>query len=176
MCPPIRHVEIVNSLPPGVLLVGVFVNASLEELTTVRSAVSLDVLQFHGTVPGQLPPGRFWRSIAVNKDFTYEMLTGSFEAYLLDSQTETFGGSGRAFDWSLAGTSPGLARVIVAGGLDDSNVRAAIEAIRPWGVDACSRLESQPGRKDPQKVRAFVEVARAAFARLEHQADLRSRT
>jgi hypothetical protein len=81
------------------------------------------------------------------------------EAYLLDTPTPHHGGSGKTFDWSLAASFPH--RVIIAGGLDAANVVKAIRIASPWGVDACSRLESAPGKKDPQKVRAFV---RAAFA------------
>jgi phosphoribosylanthranilate isomerase len=159
--------EIAQGLPPGVLKVGVFVNASLEELTRVRSAVPLDVLQLHGALPDPSPKFRLWRSVAVDKHFNISDLTDSYEAYLLDSPTKAFGGSGRTFNWSLTGNPGGTVRLIVAGGLDESNVVAAIEAVRPWGVDACSRLESQPGRKDPVKVKAFVEAARAAFERLK---------
>jgi phosphoribosylanthranilate isomerase len=52
----------------------------------------------------------------------------------------------------------------VAGGLDGSNVAAAVSSLRPWGVDACSRLESRPGRKDSTKVREFVNAALEAFS------------
>jgi phosphoribosylanthranilate isomerase len=64
------------------------------------------------------------------------------------------------FDWTLARCRYG---VIVAGGLDGSNVAHAIAAAKPWGVDACSRLESYPGKKDPMKVQDFVSAAREAF-------------
>jgi len=79
------------------------------------------------------------------------------EAYLLDSATPAFGGSGKTFGWELA--SGFGQRVIVAGGLDAGNVVAAIEALHPWGVDACSRLESYPGRKDRQRVQSFIHAA-----------------
>jgi phosphoribosylanthranilate isomerase len=70
-----------------------------------------------------------------------------------------YGGTGRTFDWSLA---RGARRpVILAGGLDETNVRQAIEAAQPWGVDACSRLEGAPGRKDRGKLARFLEAARS---------------
>ena len=82
------------------------------------------------------------------------------EAYLLDTPSIGFGGSGIPFDWKLvAGFQQ---RIILAGGLSGENVAAAIAAVRPWGVDACSRLESSPGKKDPQKMRDFVSAALAA--------------
>ena len=78
---------------------------------------------------------------------------------LLDSAHETLrGGSGETFDWS---STAGLSRPFVAaGGLGPDNVGAAIERLRPWGVDASSRLESSPGRKDEQLVRDFVTTAK----------------
>ncbi len=82
------------------------------------------------------------------------------EAYLLDTPSRDFGGSGQSFDWNLAAGRP--YRVILAGGLDASNVAEAIRIAQPWGVDACSRLESSPGKKDAQRVRDFVQAALAA--------------
>jgi phosphoribosylanthranilate isomerase len=81
---------------------------------------------------------------------------GGAEAILLDGAQ-----SGTTFDWTVARGA--AERVIVAGGLDASNVAAAIRAAEPWGVDASSRLESAPGIKDPEKVRRFVAAARHAF-------------
>ena len=161
-----RAREIARSIPAHIIKVGVFVNASTAELSAASAAVLLDVLQLHGEVPVSIPNLRMWRSIPVVKNFKLAMLNDSYEAYLLDTPTHDFGGSGQAFDWSLASTANHSARLIVAGGLDASNVSAAIDAIHPWGVDACSRLESLPGRKDPRKVQAFVEAARAAFERI----------
>ncbi len=154
---------IAKLLPTIVLKVGVFVNASLEELSAVSAAVPLDVVQLHGELPTQLPDLRIWRAIAVDKTFNLAGLNDTFEGYLLDTTSQAFGGSGETFDWSLVAASKPTSRLIVAGGLDASNVAAAIAALHPWGVDACSRLESLPGHKDPLKVQAFVEAARAAF-------------
>ena len=161
-----RAQEISRSLPAGILKVGVFVNASTEELSTASAAVPLDVLQLHGELPDRFPNVRIWRAKPVDDNFKSTALSDSYEAYLLDAPSLDFGGSGQTFDWSLTATSNPLVRLIVAGGLDASNVGAAISALHPWGVDACSRLESLPGRKDPLKVQAFVEAAHEAFERL----------
>jgi phosphoribosylanthranilate isomerase len=161
-----RARDISLSLPHGMLKVGVFVNESLEELAIAQRLVPLDVLQLHGLVPDPPPAARIWRSVPIDEHFRFTSLNSSYEAYLLDAPSSDFGGSGQAFDWSLATTRDRPADLIVAGGLDAANVAAAIAAIHPSGVDACSRLESSPGRKDPQKVKAFVEAARAAFERL----------
>jgi len=73
-------------------------------------------------------------------------------------------GSGQVFDWALAGELPTGQRLMVAGGLTPDNVAAAIARTRPWGVDAVSGVESEPGRKDPIKVREFIAAARDAGA------------
>jgi phosphoribosylanthranilate isomerase len=91
------------------------------------------------------------------------------DAFLIDSRTETAaGGTGIAFDWDLAATTlfqiANARKCIAAGGLTPDNVADAIAALRPWGVDVVSGVESAPGCKDPAKVRTFVERARAAQA------------
>ena len=85
------------------------------------------------------------------------------EAFLIDTPSGAQrGGTGRSFDWSLVQGLPG--KIILAGGLGPDNVAEAIGQVRPWGVDACSRLESAPGRKDAAKVRALVQAVREAGA------------
>jgi phosphoribosylanthranilate isomerase len=90
------------------------------------------------------------------------------DAILVDSRTSTAaGGTGAAFDWQLARktlfqNAEARKRRIAAGGLNPANVAEAIATLRPWGVDVVSGVESAPGKKDPEKVRAFVARARAA--------------
>jgi phosphoribosylanthranilate isomerase len=71
-------------------------------------------------------------------------------------------GSGHLFDWSLVGEVPEGMRLILAGGLTPDNVADAVETVEPWGVDVSSGVELAPGRKDPIKIKRFVERARAA--------------
>jgi len=91
-----------------------------------------------------------------------------FDAILLDSRLadSPSGGTGRSFDWTHAARllaeikSP--PRILLAGGLNPGNVAEAIQALHPWGVDVASGTELSPGKKDPEKIRAFLRNARAA--------------
>ena len=71
-------------------------------------------------------------------------------------------GSGKVFDWALAGDVPAGQRVVMAGGLTPENVAASIVQTRPWGVDVTSGVEREPGHKDPVKLRAFIAAAKSA--------------
>ncbi len=153
---PRRAREIMNALPAGFLRVGVFVNSTDD----VAAELPLDVLQLHGNCPADGHP-RIWRAIRPGD----RRDDPAAEAYLIDTPSEKFGGSGKTFDWSLAAGS--LPPVIIAGGLDATNVAEAIRVAQPWGVDACSRLESRPGKKDPQRVREFIEAALEASRQLQ---------
>ena len=157
----------VTRLPGRHLRVGIFVNAEPDELLRTAEAARLDVVQVHGAYrPTRL---RTWRGLRAGDRPPVE--DPNVEAYLLDTPAVAFGGSGRTFDWRLAAAFP--YRKIVAGGLDEWNVAAAIEACKPWGVDACSRLESAPGVKDAARVRGFIRAARAAVTReAVHEASL----
>jgi len=145
--------EIIATLRGDVLRVGVFVNPSPEDFAA--AAPLLDVAQIYGPGKADLP---IWRALAAG---TLPVADSGVEAWLLDTFTPQFGGSGKTFDWSLAANFP--YRALVAGGLDADNVAEAIRIAHPWGVDSCSRLESSPGRKDHAKVAAFIENALAAF-------------
>ncbi|NWF85168.1 MAG: phosphoribosylanthranilate isomerase [Bryobacteraceae bacterium] len=148
-----RARQILSVIPGGVLRVGVLVDE------TAAPVEGLDVLQIHGE-GAQVPAGRWWRAIAAGKAIreTIEKTPGA-EAFLVDTPSgQARGGTGRTFDWTLAA---GLeAKVILAGGLAPENVADALAAARPWGVDACSRLERAPGVKDHARMRAFVRAVR----------------
>jgi phosphoribosylanthranilate isomerase len=149
--------EIARLLPPHVLKVGVFVDEPAAGVAEVIRLAGLDVVQLHG---GEYPAGaRIWAAFQAGGPGLSEALADTrVEAFLVDTPSRNLrGGTGRTFDWSLAAGLPG--RIVLAGGLDDENVREAIRTARPWGVDACSRLECVPGRKDHEKMRRFVQAA-----------------
>jgi phosphoribosylanthranilate isomerase len=134
-----------------VLKVGVFVDETAASIESVMRAANLDVVQIYG---GDAPVGsRVWKAFRDSPQ-----LTGLCEAILLDGPA-----TGQPFDWSIArGLRNLISRIIVAGGLDASNVADAIRIAEPWGVDASSRLESSPGIKDHEKMRQFIKAARQA--------------
>ena len=151
--------DIVAQLPAETLKVGVFVNEAPASIASIARAVKLDLVQLHG---GEAPAGiRHWRACRVQGDAVtdLESATGA-EAILLDTAVPGMhGGTGRTFAWHLARLDGW--RIIVAGGLDATNVREAIRIARPWGVDACSRIESTPGKKDHTKMIEFIHAALA---------------
>jgi len=164
-----RALAIGAVLPSSVVKVGVFVDASRDEMARVADAAGLDLLQLHGEEPPELLAGlprRALKAIRVGSGFVAEdaLRYGDALGLLLDTRSaETPGGTGRAFDWSLVRGVRERARfVVLAGGLTPDNLSAALAAVRPHGVDASSGLETAPGRKDPARVRAFVAAARAA--------------
>ena len=151
--------EVAAVVPGNVLKVGVFVNEPPSKVAEIARMATLDVVQLHG---GDAPPGlRLWRACRVSAEGVQglENAVGA-EAVLLDTAVlGMHGGTGQTFAWHLARIEGW--KVVVAGGLDGDNVRDAIRAARPWGVDACSRLESAPGRKDHSKMTEFIHAALA---------------
>ncbi|MDQ2898340.1 MAG: phosphoribosylanthranilate isomerase, partial [Acidobacteriota bacterium] len=147
----------IGTLPSTVWKVGVFVNEAPAHVTEIAEMLHLDVVQLHGDEPPEDFPDRLrvWKAFQVHADFRFADLDRyPAEAVLLDGP---YGGSGRNFDWSLAS---GISRnVIVAGGLDAANVQLAIDRMHPWGVDACSRIESSPGKKDRALMAQFLKAA-----------------
>ena len=152
---------------PGVRRVGVFVNETRARVDEIVRIAALDVAQLHGDespgdYPGCVP---VWKAARVVEGFDFSQYDSCpAEALLLDGPAGVlYGGAGRSFDWRLAGVS--ARRIILAGGLDASNVTQAVALVRPWGVDACSRIESAPGKKDYKKMTEFLQAARAALGR-----------
>ncbi len=143
-------------------LVGLFVDATRAEIEATMLAVRFDVIQLHGSETAAEAHAiaalgvPIWKALAATPGMA---ITGWPAAVLLDTPSIDHGGTGRTFDWSIAAAartaSPEIP-VILAGGLDPGNVAAAIAAAAPWAVDTASGVESAPGVKDLDKVRAFV--------------------
>lgn len=147
---------IAAKIPANVWKVGIFVNETPETIARIALDAGLDVAQLYGT--SEARGIRIWRAIQANESLLSHINDETAEAVLLDTPSDDLhGGTGASFDWSRAKGLP--KNIIIAGGLDASNVRRAIEQAQPWGVDACSRLEKSPGLKDHDKVREFVKAA-----------------
>ncbi len=187
-----RALEIAASLPKHVATVGVFVNATADEIRATVEQVGLDLVQLHGDETPELihQLSSVLRDVTVIKAFRLgpsalqpveQFLFASCargqasppQVVLFDAAAPgQYGGTGETIDWSLA--KQFIRRVgvdgpplILAGGLTPENVAGAISVVHPAAVDTASGVESSPGRKDPAKVAAFVTAAREAFARFE---------
>ena len=158
--PPETAARISEVLPAGLWRVGVFVNTSLEDVARIQMLAGLDVAQLHGDEPpSAMPSGiRVWKALRVDDSFRpSSMQPYDVEAFLLDAPSAVYGGAGSAFDWPKARHTG--RKIILAGGLDETNVQEAIRLAEPWGVDACSRLEIAPGRKDHARMARFLKAA-----------------
>ncbi len=161
--------DIVAQLPAAILTVGVFVNAGApDEVARRADTAGVAALQLHGDESPSYCrelSGRFViKALRVGKDFKQESAAEyKTDAVLLDGfDVHVRGGTGRVFDWSLARRTGELVpKLILAGGLGPENVAEAVASVQPYGVDACSSLESSPGRKDIARVRAFIDAIRA---------------
>ena len=183
--------EIIKHLPERVEKVGVFAKASAEQVsaaathsgtTAIQVSVDAGPLEgdrdcaycfeqlVHGKPPIKLIPALSMQRVRPegpamiwNADAVY--------AFLLDSGWGVQpGGTGRQFDWAANEATTkvikNLANVIVAGGLTPTNVTEAMRILKPWGVDVSSGVEAAPGRKNPEKVRAFIAAVREADKRI----------
>ena len=158
---------IARSLPPSVLRVGVFVNAPGEAVVQAISECDLGMLQFHGEEdPNYCQQFGLMCMKAFRihgRETIEEMKSYNTDAYLLDAwMPGVRGGTGESFDWELAEEAKKIGRpIFLAGGLTPENVAAAIRKVQPFGVDVASGVESYAGKKDPAKVKAFIQAVRS---------------
>lgn len=175
-----------RDLPPGLLKVGVFVDAAPDAIRRIAEEAGLDVVQWHPFPPAagagpaaaraaeaaffqslEKPPRRFskvWKVVRPRAGERPPAAEG-VDAFVVDSYSAQLpGGTGQPADWDAAAAwAREAARpVILAGGLRPENVRAALRAVRPWGVDVSSGVETRPGVKDPARVKDLIEQCRNA--------------
>jgi phosphoribosylanthranilate isomerase len=157
--------DVVRRLPTDVLPVGVFKNERPEHVVEVAAHVGLHAVQLSGSEPVSEVRWIRERVRFVIQGYTAgdpalsAAANSPADVVLIDSPNP---GSGKVFDWQLAEGAPGGVRLLLAGGLTPDNVGEAIRRVRPWGVDVASGVEAGPGRKDPRKLRRFIEAARGA--------------
>ena len=176
---PERAGELARCLPPFVMPVLLFVNASPEHIARGCQAVPQALLQFHGDEsPAECeaagrPYLRAARIPTGSNGGDFDLLKyaedhRAAQAILLDALVEGYGGGGQSFDWTAFPWSHPLlnasSRLVLSGGLTPANVIDGITRVRPWAVDVSSGVEAAKGIKDPDKMLAFVAAVRAADA------------
>jgi phosphoribosylanthranilate isomerase len=146
-------------------LVGVFVNATLDEIAHAAEELHLSHLQLHGdegpsfcAEAGRRTGAKVIKAVRVSSAADFQDLERFHtDFHLLDTAARGLrGGSGQTWDWGLAARRRRKIPAILSGGLTADNVAAGIAAVDPWGVDVSSGVEASPGVKDPGKLRAFI--------------------
>src|SRR5712692_11750144 len=161
----------IKKLPRTVTMVGVFVNEPAESIVRIAEEAGVAAVQLHGDESVEfcrelktLLPDRFLIKVicASGEAVTERATEYNVDAIMLDAfDAELRGGTGRTVDWTLARRSgEAVPRLFLAGGLSPENVSDAISEVHPYAVDACSSLESSPGRKDAERLNAFVRAVR----------------
>ena len=160
--------ELIQSIPPSIAKVGLFVNATAEQVGQVLAVAEIDLLQFHGEETPEYCRQFGLMSMKAfrirDAESLKELPKYPTEAWLLDAYSaENLGGTGEKFNWDLAVEAQKFGKpVFLAGGLTPENVAAAVRQVQPFGVDVSSGVESSPGKKDHAKVRAFIDNVRRA--------------
>ncbi len=172
-----QHAQaIAHRLPGNIERVGVFVNESAKAIRETVEQADLTAVQLHGEETPEFIAGLFSsqvggpqirviKTILADDNFTanldrFRQSNKLVDSFLIDSGS----GSGKTFDWHAAHAAIGDYdfRFIIAGGLNPENVGAAVTKFSPWGVDVVSGVEQSPGRKDPEKLKLFVNAVRKA--------------
>src|SRR5690242_12263064 len=164
-CEPGVAVEVAAALKRRVEVAGVFVNATLDHVAETAEAVGLTMLQLHGdegpaycSEAARRTGAKVIKAVRVRSGADVQALSSFHTDYhLLDSYTAGVpGGTGETFAWEIARHHRGATPLILSGGLNPDNVAEAISVVRPFAVDVASGVELAPGRKDPDKLRAFA--------------------
>jgi len=167
-CDPDAAAAIVAAHRRRAACVGVFVNATLEELAAEAEAIGFTHLQLHGdegpsfcAEAGRRTGCKIIKAAQIATEGDIRMLERyRTDFHLLDAAAGHLrGGSGRIWDWNMLAARRSKVPLILSGGLAPDNVAEAIAATQPYAVDSASGTESAPGVKDPEKVRRFLEIA-----------------
>jgi phosphoribosylanthranilate isomerase len=171
-----QALAIVASLPSQIERIGVFRNETVSRVLEIAQQVGLTAVQLHGEETpafiaelmansAESKPLGIIKTVLVDSDFAGRFPAVCRDYHQVDSiLLDSGGGSGRTFDWQKCEPllSRNNKRLIVAGGLSPGNVGEALKTFSPWGVDVVSGVEREPGRKDPDKLKAFVAAVRRA--------------
>jgi phosphoribosylanthranilate isomerase len=165
---PGKAADIIRKLPPFITVVGVFVNENPGQIEKIISLTHIDVVQLHGSEPPEKcsfsrPAVKAIRVKSLDSLDPLIHYRGSVSAFLLDTfSPDVLGGTGQIFNWDIAAYAKQFGPIILAGGLTPANISEAVRHVRPYGVDVSSGVESEKGKKDHQKIKSFIELAKAA--------------
>ncbi len=157
--------DIVNKLPAFIDTAGIFVNASIDQIRETRDLCPLDWIQLHGDEAPEFCQSlmshnvKTMKAIRVKDQTDVERAKSFFtDAVLLDAfHPDKYGGTGATFDWSVVGHT--ASRVFLAGGINPENAAAAVE-LGVYGIDVCSGIEAEPGKKDHKKMKKLFDNIR----------------
>jgi phosphoribosylanthranilate isomerase len=166
-----RAAEIEAAVRRRLEVVGVFVNAPLDEIARTAENVGLTMVQLHGdegpsfcAEVARRTGCKTIKAARIRSRADIQALAPfSTDYHLLDSYLAGMpGGTGHTFSWELAKAHRGAVPVVLGGGLTPGNVAEAIQTVRPFAVDVASGVELEPGRKDPRKLETFMDAVRSA--------------
>jgi len=158
--------QIASNLPPFVNRVAVTVNADDNEITRIRETGCFDVIQLHGDETPvrcrEVAPTRLVKAVGLPLAPGTDLSSYPVSGILLDKASKKRGGTGERVDWKEAAAIRESLDipVILSGGLNPENVQKAVEIVQPYGIDVCSGIESDPGIKDHQKMKEFMQQCR----------------
>jgi phosphoribosylanthranilate isomerase len=157
--------DAIHAANAKVQVVGVVADLSVDDMRALVRDAGLDCLQLHGEeareILSALLPHAYKAVRIANADDAAHAATFPGEHILVDAKVEgALGGTGATFDWSLVTDLARKKKLTLAGGLTPANVAVAVRAVRPYCVDVASGVESAPGVKDRDKMRAFIEAAK----------------
>jgi phosphoribosylanthranilate isomerase len=165
--------EIASALRRRCEIVGVFVNAPLDDVLHTLESVPLSIIQLHGdegpaycAETARRSGAKVMKAVRVKDAHTVRALSAyPTDLHMLDGHVSgAYGGTGESFDWELAAAHPGKPPLVLSGGLTPENVGEALATVRPFAVDVASGVEAAPGIKDHGKLRRFVEAVERATA------------
>ena len=154
-------VKILDELPDGPALVGVFMDQSPSEVNSIAEFLGLDIVQLHGNERPGFPSDHIVMKALKVRDGVVPDAEGWPDPVLLDSWSlDSKGGTGHAWNWETAEALTVTRQVFVAGGLNPLNVGSVIRRLRPYGVDVSSGVELEPRVKSPDLRGAFIDAVR----------------
>ena len=162
--------SIIDKVPAEVKVVALFVNEDKDSVDNVIDSLPrVDILQFHGdeTIEycNNFKDIKIIKVIRIENDESIKQIEdfkGSVDYILLDTfSNDKYGGTGKSFDWEIAKKAKGYGiPIFLSGGLNPDNVKEAISNVSPYAVDVSSGVETSPGKKDPELIKSFIQIAR----------------